>query len=86
MEYLLVFHLSLTTLGGACSYCAHVKMCGLANFSNFPVATQLGAVFYLKINTLLSDSRVHAFSLIIIECFLPFSSKGPFLLLGSSFL
>ena len=34
-----------------------------------------GAVFYLKIKALLSDSRVHALNLIVIECFLPFSSK-----------
>lgn len=47
-----------TTLGGGSSPHARITICGLANFSSFPMATQLGVVFYLKINTLLSDPKV----------------------------
>lgn len=79
-----------TTLGGGSSPHAHITICGLANFSSFPMATQLGVVFYLKINTLLSDPKVQ-----MLNHYRIFSSptpqlkspwSGPFLLLGSSSL
>lgn len=58
IEYLLIFHLIFTALGGGYSYGAHVTTCGSVSGS-FPVATQLGAVFYLKINALLIPESMH---------------------------